>query len=64
MDMGFSVRYLVLMTSLTILVGCEPYQYDIKSSYKQVSKNITKTISSMEKRINTVGSKIVRKKKK
>ena len=62
--MGFSVRYLVLMTSLTILVGCEPYQYDIKSSYKQVSKKITKTISSMEKRINTVGSKIVRKKNK
>ena len=34
--MDFSGKYLVLMTSLTILVGCEPYQYDIKSSDNQL----------------------------
>ena len=45
-------------------MGCEPYQYDIKSSYRQVSKNVTQTIGSLSEKINTVGSKIVRKKNK
>ena len=60
--MVFSFRYSVLLICLTLLAGCEPYQYDIKSSYRQVSKNVSQTISSLGEKINTVGSKIVSKK--
>jgi len=59
--MVFSFRCLVLLTCLASLMGCEPYQYDIKSSYRQVSKNVTQTIGSLSEKINTVGSEIVRK---
>ena len=59
--MVFSFRCLVLLTCLASLMGCEPYQYDIKSSYRQVSKNVTQTIGSLNEKINTVGSEIVRK---
>jgi len=52
-DMFFSVRYLVLLACFTVLVGCEPYQYDIKSSYRQVSKNFTQKMRSIESNIVT-----------
>ena len=59
--MVFSFRYTVLLICFTLLVGCKPYQYDIKNSYRQVSKNITQTVSALGEKINSVGSKIVRK---
>ena len=60
--MVFSFRCLVLLTCLASLMGCEPYQYDIKSSYRQVSKNVTQTVGALGEKINSVGSKIIRKK--
>ena len=60
--MVFSFKYSVLLTMFYILVGCQPYQYDIKSSYRQVSKNVTQTVSALSEKINSVGSKIVTKK--
>jgi len=43
-------------------MGCKSYQYDIKGSYRQVSKNVTQTVGALGEKINSVGNKIVRKK--
>ena len=60
--MIFLFRCLALLACLTSLMGCKSYQYDIKSSYRQVSKNVTQTVGALGEKINSVGSKIVRKK--
>ena len=60
--MIFLFRCLAILACLTSLMGCKSYQYDIKSSYRQVSKNVTQTVGALGEKINSVGSKIIRKK--
>ena len=49
--MFFYNKYVLILFCIILIPGCEQSNIDIKKSYKNISKNLSHTISSLESKI-------------